>query len=204
MLVNLVYGRVTFLVDEKPTMESIRELVRQHSNAQLFRMPQVEPYAPLKLYAVYGGTSISNNSLTLPPNSDIEILRWENYPAHLWGTVLGVTMPDATVPHVGVVVNFDRNMPDIIDWTIEEYNMVLGLGPNVLGVGTYPSYGGCTLYDPVNFVYVALTNWDYCTHDFLEVRIRNWTAVPVNLDVIDIQFWSTGTKKQLKYTYWPY
>jgi hypothetical protein len=187
---------------DKTTLKDVIEAIRLHSNAMLFKHPQLEPFPPLKLIAFYGGSAISNRTLTLGPQQDVELYRWENYPAHLYMTVLGVTMPSAIdLPYVGYIVNFDRNW-DIADWTAEEYNTLLGLGPPPLGSGVIPGYGGCTLYNAVTFQYVCLTQWDYLTNDFLQIRLRNWTDVPVNVDLVDLQLWTCGNIKYQKFTYW--
>jgi hypothetical protein len=187
-------------MSEKPkTLDDVYDAIRLLSNSNLFRHPTLKPFPPLKLHAIYGGSTISNKLLTLGAGQTVEILRWEHCPAHLFMTVLGVSFLDNTLPFVGYVVNFDRHV-DVLDWTVEEYNTTLGLGP--LGVGIVPEYGGCSLYNAVTFQYACLTQWDYLTDDYLQIFLTNYTGVPCNLDVLDIQFWSTGDLSHMKFEYW--
>lgn len=185
--------------DDDKTLSDIYEAIKQLSESILFRYPRIEPYPPLKLLAYCGG-GYEGRPLTLGPQQDIELLRWENYPCHLYTTILKVTMPDATLPYVGYIVDFDR-FEDIADWTIEEYNE-LGLGP--ANVGPYEGYGGCTLYNLVTLQYACLTKWDYLASEYLDVRLRNWTNVSVDVNILDVQFWSSGGLENLKYALWPW
>jgi len=189
---NLEINKVPF------NSETIANQLYHMENAALFKMPQTPPYQKLRLYATAAGNLINNNLLTIPPGADVEILRWEYAPAHITLTELGVAMPDLTLPFVDLVVNFDRKT-DIYDWTIEEYQNVLGLTAAKTPV---PLYGGCTRYDAVTFHYASITQWDYLTDDYLQVRVHNWTAVPVVLDSLAIEFWSTAELSHLRKYLW--
>jgi len=178
--------------------ETIAKQLYQIENAALFKMPQTQPFQKLRLYATAAGNLINNNLLTIAPGGDVEVLVWEYAPAHITLTELGVAMPDATVPFVDLVLNFDRKT-DIYDWTIEEYQNVLGL---TAAKNPMPLYGGCTVYDAVTFHYASVTQWDYLTDEYLQVRIHNWTAVPVVLDSLAIEFWSTADLSHLRKYYW--
>lgn len=183
---------------KKTDLEAIAKQLYQMENAALFKMPQTPPYQKLRLYATAAGQLVNNNLLTIAPGGDVEIVRWEYAPAHITLTELGIAMPDATLPFVDLVVNFDRKT-DIYDWTIEEYQNVIGL---TAAKSPLSLYGGCTIYNAVTFNYASVTQWDYLTDEYLQVRIHNWTAVPVVLDSLAIEFWSTADLSHLRKYYW--
>lgn len=189
-------------MEKKKTLEQqlddIGRRIYQLENAQLYGMPQQPPYQKTRLFAIGAGQLVNNRTLTIGPGGCVEILRWEYAPVHFFMSVLGVSFPDATLPYVGLVVNLDR-MLDVADWTIEEYQNVLGL--NATKTPMY-QYGGCTLYNAATFNYVALTNWDYMSDDYLQVKIANYTNTPATLDVLDLQFWSSADISHIKQFYW--
>lgn len=183
------------------TLKAIERLVTQHSEAGLWRMPILESESKFKGFAQFTG-GLLGKPLTLLPGEDREILRWEDFPAHMGTTILCVTMPDATLPHVMEVVDFDR-LGDTYNWSIEEYNTLIGLGPYDpafagRNVPPFANYGGCTKYLAATFQYASMTDWDYIIKDYLQIRLWNGTAVPVAIDALVIEWWSSGDYRYLK------
>lgn len=113
-------------------------------------MPQVAPYAPMRLFAIGAGQLLNNRTLTIGPHDDVEILKWENAPLHFFMSVLGISFTNGILPYVGLVVNFDRKL-DVADWTAEEYEHVLGLNATKTAL---PLYGAAAFTMPL-----LITTW---------------------------------------------
>jgi hypothetical protein len=168
-------------------LKDLENTLKLHSEAGLFRFPKIQPGPCLKLYAIAGGSQVGGPNIVVQPRETVKLMKWHGC-GHLFMTACSVVMPDATLPYVGVTVNFDHTW-DVNDWTVEEYNTTLGLTPAKTPL---PGYGGCTIYDTVLRRYVAITNWDYFFAQALEVNVRNWTDVAVEVDLFEMQFWSDG------------
>jgi len=182
------------------SLDDIYNAIKGLHDAYIIKHPRLEPYDKVRIFCFYGGSYLGR-ALTLAPGQDAQIISWEGCPAHLYLTTIGVTMPDATLPDVGEIVVFDH-YGDLLNWTVNEYYTVLGLGPNPVGTAPFANYGGCSLWDAVNFYYVSLTPWDYAVSNDFEVRVRNWTNVPVDLTLFDCQVYTTGGSKFIKYSRW--
>lgn len=165
-------------------LREIRNSIKGLQDSYILRQPTMLPKKEMYYYCFYGGSTL-DRTVTLGAQELKRILLWEGAPAFLYLTLLAVTMPDATVPYVGYVMSPERGW-NIADWTIEEYNTDLGLVPGRF----IPSYGGCTKYDADAKYYVGVTMWEWPISDRLEVHLKNYTDVEVDVAIYDIQLYS--------------